>query len=187
MIRQFNNKSIKTMTNYFIIPGLGNSGEEHWQTFFEESLSNIQRINQQDWETPKCIDWIETIDKSISAYDLSTIVLIGHSLGCAAIVHWANKFGKKIKGALLVAPSDSESPKYTFKTIGFETIPLNKISFKTIIVASANDYWISPERATFFADSWGSKFINIGDAGHINAASGYGKWKEGLEILKKFE
>ncbi|MFM2326283.1 MAG: hypothetical protein RIR31_485, partial [Bacteroidota bacterium] len=25
------------MTNYFIVPGLGNSGAEHWQTFFENS------------------------------------------------------------------------------------------------------------------------------------------------------
>lgn len=36
------------MTNYFIIPGLGNSGDEHWQTFFEQTGNNFQRIVQQE-------------------------------------------------------------------------------------------------------------------------------------------
>ena len=43
------------MTNYFIVPGLGNSGPEHWQTYFEKSGSNFQRIEQQEWEAPACI------------------------------------------------------------------------------------------------------------------------------------
>jgi predicted alpha/beta hydrolase family esterase len=29
--------------------------------------------------------------------------------------------------------------------------------------------------------------INIGNAGHINAAAGYGHWEKGLEILKAFD
>lgn len=32
------------------------------------------------------------------------------------------------------------------------------------------------ERAKVFADSWGSVLINMGDVGHINAASGIGEW-----------
>ncbi|WP_291125277.1 alpha/beta hydrolase [Flavobacterium sp. UBA6031] len=34
------------MTNYLIIPGLGNSGPEHWQTYFEKSGDNFFRIHQ---------------------------------------------------------------------------------------------------------------------------------------------
>jgi predicted alpha/beta hydrolase family esterase len=40
------------MTNNFIIPGLGNSGPEHWQTYFENSAENFLRINQQEWDAP---------------------------------------------------------------------------------------------------------------------------------------
>lgn len=54
-------------------------------------------------------------------------------------------------------------------------------------MTSSNDEWVSLERARFFADRWGSAFINIGDAGHINAQSGYGDWKEGLKILERLE
>jgi uncharacterized protein len=85
---------------------------------------------------------------------------------------------------LLVAPSDLEAPQYTFSAIGFAPIPLGKINFKTIIIASANDIWVSLDRAKYFADNWGSEFINIGNAGHINAASGHTNWDEGMHILK---
>lgn len=174
------------MTNYFIVPGLGNSGPEHWQTYFEKSGSNFQRINQKEWDAPKCEDWIATIDKAISNYDPSTIVLIAHSLGCATVAHWATNYNRQIKGALLVAPSDLEAQHYTFPATGFAPIPLKKLIFKTIVIASEDDVWVTFERAKFFANHWGSEFINIGKAGHINVASGYTNWEEGLEILRSF-
>ncbi len=175
------------MTNYFIVPGLGNSGAEHWQTYFETTGDNFIRINQLEWDTPNCSDWIETMEASLVNVDLSTVVLIGHSLGCTTIAHWARLFGKKIKGALMVAPSDVDAPSYNFPTIGFSPIPLENIPFKTIVVASANDEWVTLERATYFANNWGSEIINIGEAGHINTAAGFGKWEEGLKLLEKFD
>jgi uncharacterized protein len=175
------------MTSYFIIPGLGNSGPEHWQTYFEKSGDRFQRINQKEWDAPDCADWVDAIDKAISNFDLSRVVLIGHSLGCVTIAHWANRYHKKIKGDLLVAPSDIENPVYTFPATGFAPVPTEKINFKTIVAASADDPWVSLDRAKFFAQGWGSDFIDIGKAGHINAASGFGEWKQGLEILKKLD
>lgn len=174
------------MTNYLIVPGLGDSGPEHWQTYFEKSGNNFFRVDQHEWDAPICQEWIETIDKKVSAFDLSTVVLVAHSLGCSTIAHWATSYKRQIKGALLVAPSDLEAPQYTFFTTGFAPIPLSKITFKTIVVASADDIWVSLDRAKFFADSWGSEFINIGNAGHINASSGHKNWNESLEILKTF-
>lgn len=175
------------MTHYFIVPGLGNSGPEHWQTYFEQSGDNFTRINQAEWDAPSCKNWVNTIDKAIAFFDLSNVVLIGHSLGCTAIAHWVKQSGKKIKGALMVAPSDIENPVYTFPATGFAPMPTDKINFPTIVVASSDDPWVSLVRATFFADSWGSKLINIGEAGHVNAISGFGKWDEGLQILHELD
>jgi uncharacterized protein len=79
------------MTNYLIVPGLGNSGPDHWQTFFENSGSSFKRIDQQEWDAPDCRDWVAAIDRAIANYDPSTVILIGHSLGCTAIAHWASK------------------------------------------------------------------------------------------------
>lgn len=173
------------MTHYLIIPGLGNSGPAHWQTWFEKTVPNCKRIEQKEWDAPALSDWLTAIDHAVSALDPSSVVLIGHSLGCSTIAHWAKHSGKIIKGALLVAPSDIEAPVYTFPATGFTPIPLDKLPFKTIVVASNNDVWVSAERARNFADNWGSEFINIGDAGHINADAGFGPWEEGISILKK--
>jgi len=173
------------MTNYLIIPGLGNSGPKHWQTYFEESGENFIRIRQADWNAPVCEDWMAVIDQAVMAFDPATVVLIGHSLGCITIAHWANRYRRLIKGAMLVAPSDPEADIYTFPAKGFAPLPLDPIPFPTIVVASNNDIWVTPERARFFAAHWGSEFIDIGPAGHINADSGHYRWDEGMEILKR--
>ena len=172
------------MTNYLIVPGLGNSDPDHWQTYFENSAPNFTRIQQSDWDTPACEDWIKSIDDMVTSFEASSIVLIGHSLGCSAIAHWAVKYKREIKGAMLVAPSDLEAANYTFPIKGFSPIPLEKLGFNSIVVASSNDIWVSLDRAKYFASSWGSEFINIGEAGHINVASGHTNWEEGLMILK---
>ncbi|MEW9625777.1 alpha/beta hydrolase [Rhodanobacter geophilus] len=32
--------------------------------------------------------------------------------------------------------------------------------------------------------AWGSERVDIGDAGHVNAASGLGEWPQGLALLQ---
>ena len=172
------------MTNYLIVPGLGNSGPEHWQSYFETCLDDAYRIEQRDWDSPTCADWISAIDQKVGEFEPSTVVLVGHSLGCMAIAHWANQYKRQIRGALLVAPSDPEAPAYTFPTCGFTPVPLKKIAFTTVVVSSSNDQWVSMERAKYFAHRWRSKLVNLGAAGHVNVASGHTRWDEGLRILR---
>lgn len=173
------------MTHYLIVPGLGNSGPQHWHTYFEQSGPHFSRIQQEEWEAPECEAWINRIEEKVSEFDPEQVVLIGHSLGCTAIAHWARRFNRNIKGAMLVAPSDIENPVYTFPAVGFSPIPLEKIPFPTLVVASTDDPWVSFERAAFFASAWGSEFVSLGPAGHINVASGHTTWDEGLALLKR--
>jgi len=87
----------------------------------------------------------------------------------------------------LVAPSDTEADTYPEGTSGFTPVPLIKLPFKSITVASSNDYYVTAERAKLFANSWGSELVEIGDTGHINLASGFGEWPQGLELLKQLD
>lgn len=172
-------------SNYiFTIPGLYNSGPQHWQTHWENQYG-FTRINQQNWEEPICSDWIKTIDETISSYPLDKVILIGHSLACCTIVAWAAAYNRIIKGALLVGPSDTEAPDYPTGTRGFMPMPLNRLPFPSIIIASSNDEYVSMERATYFANCWGSELVNAGALGHINSSSGLGSWPEGYTQLKK--
>lgn len=167
-----------------ILPGLSNSSEGHWQTIWEEK-HNFLRVNQLDWETPHCEDWISTIDQAVQANGITEVILVGHSLGCASIAFWAKKYNRLIKGALLVAPSDTEADSYPIGTTGFTPIPLQKLPFPSIVVASTNDFYVSYARAEYFAQAWGSKLVNIGEAAHINVSSGFGEWNEGLQWLQE--
>ena len=169
-----------------IIPGLGNSGPEHWQSIWEKQFGFI-RVEQKDWDTPVCSDWIENINNEVKKHDASKVILVGHSLACTTIAYWAKNYNIQIKGALLVAPSDTEADTFPPGTTGFIPVSLNKLPFKSITIASTNDYYSAYERAKLFADSWGSELINIGNAGHINTTSGFGDWDEGINFLKQLD
>lgn len=167
-----------------LVPGLFNSGPDHWQSHWERTLPNVERIHQHDYENAVCSEWIDTIQKSVIGRE-NDVVLVGHSSGSIAIPHWAKKFGGRVAGAMLVGPSDVEAPDFLKNAIGFKPIPLDPLPFPTIVVASSEDPYVSLERATYFASRWGSKLVNIGPAGHINTASGHGPWPEGIEILRE--
>ncbi|TPG64476.1 RBBP9/YdeN family alpha/beta hydrolase [Hymenobacter nivis] len=168
----------------FILPGLGSSGPQHWQTYFERLRPEFIRIEQRDWDTPDRAEWVATVAQALASEDLSRVVLVAHSLGCATVAHWAAQHGQAIRGALLVAPSDVETAHYAaLPTTGFAPMPLQRLPFASTVVASSNDQWASAARARQFAAAWGSELVGLGPAGHINAESGHGAWPEGLALL----
>lgn len=173
------------MTQYLILPGLGNSGPLHWQTYFEKSSPHFRRVIQDNWDSPECTEWIERIDQAVQEYDPACVVLVAHSLACSAVAHWAKHYQRFIRGAFLVAPSDPEADSYRFPARGFAPLPLEPLPFPGIVVASSNDIWVTEERARFFAAQWGCEWVDIGPVGHINADSGHGQWDEGMELLRK--
>lgn len=170
------------------IPGLHNSNEGHWQTLFERSdPDSFVRIIQENWDAPDCNTWIEQIEKELKTFHHADLILIGHSIGCMAIVKWYEKFGHRIKGALLVAPSDAERVDYPAYINGFAPIPMFKIPFPTIVVASTNDHVTAFERSKEFAKKWGSELVVLENAGHIEPKSGFGNWPLGLELIEKLD
>lgn len=173
------------MIKYFIVPGYGDSDNEHWQTYFETKLDNSQRIVQDNWTEPTLEDWVERIDETLRGENLSETILITHSLGGIALAHWVLKHSKKLKGALIVAPPDLENPYEDLGLKSFTPIPRINLQFPSILVCSSNDNWIGLERANHFANSWGSELIILKNAGHVSGDDGFNNWVEGLEILKK--
>jgi uncharacterized protein len=171
--------------NYcFILPGLNNSGPGHWQTHWQNEHGYI-RIEQSDWNNPVAAVWIQTIEEKLSDYPLDKVVLIAHSLACSAVVKWAGKYRHVIKGALLAGPSDTEAPSYPPCTTGFTPMPIFQLPFPSVVVASADDFYVSMDRARVFAGNWGSTLVEAGAFGHINAASNIGNWPQGYALLQQ--
>lgn len=169
--------------NVLVVPGIGSSGPLHWQTRWELSNPSFSRVEQRDWETPLRSDWVAVLEKAVAAAGPNT-VLVAHSLGCLLVAHWAAQTSLTIKSALLVAAPDPKGPCFPPGVRDFSPLPLQRLPFESIVVASTNDPFGSVEFLSHCAERWGSRFINIGEAGHINADSGLGEWPEGFEILK---
>jgi predicted alpha/beta hydrolase family esterase len=65
----------------------------------------------------------------------------------------------------------------------FAPVPLRPLPFRSILVASDNDEYITIDRAEAFARAWGSGLVRAGRAGHINTDAGFGAWPEGERLL----
>ena len=86
----------------------------------------------------------------------------------------------------MVAPADAEKSRNLSFVEGFNPIPNVPLPFDSVVIASTNDPYASTERTTAFAQAWGSRFINVGAKGYINANSRIGIWQEGQILLENF-
>lgn len=163
-------------TTVILVPGYGDSGPGHWQTLWSETEPTYRRVRQQDWYQPQVEAWVDALDQEIRQAT-RPVILAGHSLGCITIVEWATRRWADIRGALLVAPADTDRQPF------FDTVPLRLLPFPSILVASTNDPYLELDRAKQLAQCWGSRLINLGLAGHINVDSGFGPWPEGKKWL----
>jgi uncharacterized protein len=158
--------------------------ESHW----EREWPDCVRVLQDDWETPACLDWVATLDRAVRLQE-QPVVLAAHSLACTLVAHWAGRAAPdvldRVRGALLVAPSDVEAPSYPSGTTGFSPIPRTRLPFPGIVVLSTDDEYVTPDRARDFAAAWGSRAVEAGPLGHLNSASNLGTWPLGLRLLEE--
>lgn len=172
-----------------IVPGLGDSGPQHWQTLWEQKFG-AARVRQDDPEQPTSEAWSARLQEVVEATP-GELVLVAHSCGVPTVVHWAARYdggGKRVKGALLVAPPDPENA--TLQQVhpaacALAPFPLTSLPFPALVVASETDPYATLERAQAFAEAWGAEFVSAGDAGHINTASGHGEWTDGEVLLSE--
>jgi predicted alpha/beta hydrolase family esterase len=174
-------------SSILILPGLNNSGPAHWQTRWEQRLPNARRVAERDWDRPDRAAWVAALDGAVAAAG-PDVVLVAHSLGCLQVAHWASgapSAGASVRGALLVAPPDPEAPGFPDVVTGFAPLPSTRLPFASTLVASTNDPYGAWAFAARCAEAWGSRLVNAGPLGHINADSGLGDWEAGLRLLEQ--
>lgn len=167
-----------------VLPGYGNSGEGHWQTLWESDDPSLGRVELGDWEQPVASVWIERLEAAVAEAGPDT-VLIAHSLACLLVARWAAATRLSVGGALLVAPPDPRASVFPASVAGFDEVPLTPLDFPSVLVASSDDVYADLEFSRGCAAGWGSSFVDIGPAGHINAARGYGPWPRGRQLLQE--
>lgn len=168
------------LPSILIVPGWRDSGPGHWQSLWAGQLPRARRVVQDDWLNPTRAAWVAGIERQILEAR-GPVVLAAHSLGCIAVAHLAGDCIKRIQGALLVAPAD---PDRRSVLNDFAPVPCERLPYRSIVVASTDDPFCPSRRAGAYARAWGSEFVRLPEAGHINVDSGHGDWPLGLSLLQ---
>jgi len=172
-------------TPVLILPGLGGSGPDHWQTRWARRHPEFVTVVQDDWEKPDLAAWIARLDQAVIAAPAPP-VLVAHSLACLLVPLWDAACAQRaVRSALLVAPPDPAAPAFPAEAAEFARLPRMPLTFPSLVVCSSDDPYCSLERSRALAGIWRSEMVEIGAAGHINSASGLGDWDAGYALLQQ--
>ena len=169
-----------TSTSIIIVPGWRDSGPGHWQTLWAERLPQARRVVQDDWHTPTRSAWVARLEETVLEQP-GPVVIVAHSLGCITTAHMNPEAAARVRGALLVAPAD---PERRAVLSDFAPVPYAALPYRSILVASSNDPYCPIRLAGAYARAWGSEFVRMQNAGHINVDSGHGEWPLGRALLQ---
>ncbi|CAN5664161.1 alpha/beta hydrolase [soil metagenome] len=168
------------------LPGWQGSGPDHWQTLWERKYGD-ERVDQHDYVWPRRGDWMSRLDECVQQSG-QPVALVAHSLGCQLVASWAahTQQGHRVACAMLVAPPDTERADMPPNLAGWRHIERRAFLFPSMVVASTNDPYCSPERSGEMASNWGSEYVVVGAIGHINSQSAIGDWPAGRDSFNSF-
>lgn len=164
------------MNKILLVPGLHNSGPDHWQSRWHEHFPYWQRMTGLPWEKPDLTVWSAKLASKLRSRR-SRVHLVAHSFGALTAIAAARLQPEKVASLFLVAPADPA--RFGIVDERLE----GPLQVSAQLVVSRNDPWMSFERAEYWSRQWQVPLFDAGNAGHINAQSGHGDWHQGLELL----
>lgn len=179
------------VTTIVFVPGYGDSPPGHWQREWHDALvgegGSPVWVTQPDWEAGPAQTWVDTLDAAVAATP-GPLAVVAHSLGVLTVVRWAanapRRVTARVAGALLVAAPDPAAPAFPAH-LGWGAAERDALPFPALLVASSDDHYATPARSREFADAWAARLVDVGAAGHVNAASGFGPWPRGPRLLEE--
>lgn len=181
------------MPTVLIVPGLRDHVDAHWQTLLAAELAEsgrpVRSVPPMGRTELDCARRVEAIEREAQAIE-GPLVLVAHSGGCLTVAHWARQTRRAVHGALLAAPADFERPMPEgypgigeLRNSGWLPVPRERLPFPSIVAASRNDPLGDYARVGELAQDWGSRLVDLGAAGHLNPASGFGKWPRAMQFV----
>jgi uncharacterized protein len=182
-----------------IVYGYDGSGPGHWQRWLEDELrargAHVAFPALPDPLAPDRDGWVAALEETIAAGAGEPLTFVCHSLGCWAVDHLLA--AREARGelttptfnpwaALLVAPP---SPFLVFEPVeSFLPPPQRRAAWaplaaRTLVVGGDDDEYSSPGELESIAGDLGAGCRILRGAGHVNVASGFGRWPFALEWL----
>ena len=167
------------------VAGIGNSGEDHWQRKWHQRTPGGIWVEHESWDRPNREEWVRDIAQAVEKSN-DDVVIVAHSLGCLAVLEWARQQASpKLAGVFLVSVPDPAGPEFPADAQGFSELRLARVPVQTVVVSSSNDPYGSSEFHAAVSLAAGAELVDVGELGHINAASHLGDWDEGWAIVEK--
>ncbi|WP_307480740.1 RBBP9/YdeN family alpha/beta hydrolase [Microbacterium trichothecenolyticum] len=176
------------MVAYVVVPGIGGSDGQHWQSRWEHGWgADAVRITPSSWDAPDLDDWVDAVDRAVrdARGRADQVVVVAHSLGCWATTVWVRGDAEhRVAAVMLVAPPDLRDEGFpATAAASFVDLEPRTLSCRSVVVASTDDPHCRVDVAQGLAAGWGSPLRVVGARGHLNSASGLGEWAEGREVL----
>lgn len=166
------------MVKTLLVPGLDGSPAPHWQDWWAATDPDALMVDLSDPARPDPARWESELAGSILRHPGA--VLVGHSLGAVLIARVLTAWPQlNARAALLVAPAE---PAGQPRIQSFAPIRETPLHFPATVVVSRNDPWMRFHRARHLATAWCADLVDLGFAGHINVASGFGPWPLGKTL-----
>lgn len=182
------------MKKVFIVHGFNTGPNSSWIPWLMSELKKEDiygtSLTMPSPDEPSCVEWMDEINRHVARSLNDEIYLVGHSLGVAAILNYAQNYsddGQKIKGAVLVSgrvkKSDNSKTQSFYGDFDFEKIK-NKIS-KFSIIHGSNDELVDVSNAYELSKKLGIEPVIIENGGHLNGSAGWRELPQVLSELKK--
>lgn len=175
------------MTRVLLVPGRGIPPSGHWQRQWADEHPHYQWAPSPSGPPLILTDRVAALHDAVIA-DTEPAVLVAHSAGCLATVVWANRHVGPVRAALLVTPPYVDPQwrpgPHDHPDSASWVLSRDKLPFRTVLVASRTDPYTTFEQFQQYADDWGAKLYDAGNAGHLDTASGYGRWPDGEKLLR---
>ena len=186
-------EKLQTAATVLIVPGLRDHVAEHWQTLLAGRLAKVRSVPPLQADGLCCTARVEAIQRELDQIE-GEVILVAHSAGVLMVAHWAARYRRPIKGALLAAPPDlnAQWPVHypspaSLAEHGWSPLPQEPLPFPSIVAASSNDHLASFAAASTLAQGWGSKLAALGAVGHLNPASGFGPWPQAEAFIQRLD
>lgn len=175
------------MVKTLILPGLNGSSDSHWQRIWARECPDCEVVEQENWSCPDLDEWRATVERRLASLS-DGVHLVAHSLGCILAANLARSTqAQKIRSAFLVAPCDMQMVETLHPcAVHRGEVSDTPLPFPSLVVGSTNDPYMTTETLLRQADIWGSEARVLGSVGHINVASGFGRWRTGYHMFADF-
>lgn len=180
----------KNNATILMVPGLREHVPEHWQTLLAAQLPRVRSVPPLTHDKLSLPARVEAIQRELERID-GPVILVAHSAGVLMVVHWAARYSRPIKGALLATPPDLDAswPEHypspeSLRANGWTPLPRRPLPFPSLVCASDDDHLASADAVRGMAEDWEASLVPLGRVGHLNPASGYGEWPQAHELIQ---